>query len=209
MLLKSHTVRRLTLQMLKAAYEGGGENWGARTVERAEAIKALGGTVLQEFCVQGIQASIVEVDNLRVLLVPGTNEEADWRVNIMAWPFPFNGRFYHHGFLRVAVDLLDWIDHQTLHLITGHSYGAAVSQIVGSRLQVPTLAWASPRVLWSSVPPIGARFVRNIVATDDPIRFGPSALLRYAWIGETESFHPGRRRLKGGHSVDRYLEFYP
>lgn len=208
MLTQSYTVRRTSLLLLRAAYLCGGGDWDEKRAQRETAVRDLGGRVLQELHIDGIQACLVEVRGLVALVLPGSNERADWKVNFTALPFPFNGRLYHHGWLRSAVDLIDQLP-GTIHLVTGHSYGAAVAQLVGAFLCKPTLAWASPKPLWKSPEPYGFRFVQNVIAADDGIRHVPSSLLGYRWIGNVEWLHPGRVRPGEAHRIAHYLEFFP
>lgn len=54
---------------------------------------------------------------------------------------------YHRGFLLHAARVLNFLGREKPRFIVGHSLGAAAAQILGTALDVPTIAFASPQVV--------------------------------------------------------------
>lgn len=139
-----------------------------------------------------------------ILVIPGSNEDADWIRDFMAFPRLGIGdswRMWHGGFLDASRLVYGWLlGHGKLPvMITGHSMGSAIAQIVGASLGVPTVTFAAPRPLWigPDMPNARAR-VHNIALRGDPVAYA-GRLLGFRHVGRTTW-------LDGvGHSIDRYI----
>lgn len=164
----------------------------------------------------GMQATIAEMERGQVaLLIRGTDERADWLdSNLRIWPVVEVGdtRRWHSGFIRhswaVYAMAKGWMAAGgRLHCVTGHSLGGAVAQIVGSSIALPTTTFASPRPLYKSPQPDGARWVVNHARTDDAVPRLPPPRWGFKHVGEVVEHTPAvllsRRQA---HSSASYLE---
>jgi hypothetical protein len=156
------------------------------------------------------------------LVIPGTNEPADWLTNINVFG-PRDAEeaglpvrqgdsklTWHAGFLDHAITVFAFAKplRPRIKVVIGHSLGAAAAQIVGSSLEVPTIAFASPRPLRAkrNVPVRGEDNVLNLLRTDDAVCHVPMALLGFRHVGRTlwmdkRSIDPGE-----DHRIPQYLE---
>lgn len=102
-----------------------------------------------------------------VLIVTGSNDWRDYlfynlRPNRSVPPMPELDRLvtpdlplraYHQGFLLHAARVLAFLGDDRPTFIIGHSLGAATAQILGTVLDVPTIAFAAPQ-------PVRRRFLK-------------------------------------------------
>jgi len=137
---------------------------------------------------QGMHASVVLVDDARALVCSGSNDPCDWARNFRFVPAWWGGRLWHRGFLGEAGRVAMWAEKlPQVDIVTGHSRGAAVAQIVAVMLQVPAVTFAAPRPLWIGSQPEGAHRVVNFGIRQDPVAAGPvSRMLGFRHVGRVE-----------------------
>ena len=165
----------------------------------------LGTLVKNQVDVNGVQAFYLKNG---ILVVPGTNERADWidfNLNIDAKGD--SGRFYHGGFLKHAQMVYMFAKALRPKAIVGHSLGAASAQIVGKSLKVPTIAFASPKVLRGKTKVTGEGWVANFLRRDDTVCHMPPGIGRnkYRHIGATYWMSPDGVNGGEDHRIDNYL----
>jgi hypothetical protein len=171
-------------------------------------------TTLATLEVGGCCARIVTVDaDAPVLLIRGTDQATDWLYNLRFLPMPRmedgDTRTWHRGFLIYARHVYSFArgwraGGRKLAGIAGHSLGAAAAQIVGPSLRVPTLAFASPRPLWSRQQPTGHRLVTNWCRTDDWVCKLPP--IGFQHVGQVTWLKPASRNCGEDHGIRRYVE---
>lgn len=164
--------------------------------------------------VRGVQAVYLKSG---VLVIPGTNELADWydfNFNVAdgsALSFGFevvagdSGVMWHAGFLEHAQMVFAFAKALKPKLIIGHSLGAASAQIVGMSLKTPTIAFASPRVLRRADPIAGEGWVVNICRVDDSVCHVPPPFLGFRHVGSrywltSDEVNPGE-----DHRIGKYI----
>ncbi|SFB08418.1 Lipase (class 3) [Poseidonocella pacifica] len=171
--------------------------------------------------VEGIDINGVQAYYTRegVLIIPGTNEFSDW--------FEFNfdlfnrspgeshgfevvsgdsGARYHAGFLEHARMVYAFAKPLRPKLIVGHSLGAASAQIVGSSLGIPTVAFASPRVVRQRTGIGNEHHVINLCRTDDFVTQVPPGLLGFRHIGKVYWMNPDGLNFYEDHRIAEYID---
>ena len=163
----------------------------------------LGSLKSNEIDIQGAQATMLRDGTL---VVPGTNEKADW-VN-----FNFDvgkgdsGRAWHAGFLKHAMSIYPFAKGAGAKLVIGHSLGAASAQIVASSLGVPAICFASPRPLRGRTRIKGEHRILNVCRVDDPVCSLPLQILGFRQIGKACWLRPDDPTEPGGHNLKSYLK---
>ena len=151
--------------------------------------------------VMGVQAYLTED---KVLVIPGTNEKSDW--------FKFNfkvgrgsTRTWHKGFLAHAQTVYGFAKSLEPRLIVGHSLGAASAQIVGYSLQVPTIAFASPKPLVKGleIPHNKWTMIQNICREDDLVCALPP---NFQHVGFVNWLAPKKHHWGEDHRIDNYVD---
>ena len=151
-----------------------------------------------------------------VLVIPGTNEFADWfKYNAQA----FNGTgaqvgwggvntaiataLWHFGFARHALETVIFMGARRPKFIIGHSLGAGSAQILACHYRVPTVCFASPRPRFGidQLPEEG--WAVNLVNNDDIIGAVLAAEAGFRRIGSVRGLNP---TTTGGlhHSMAEY-----
>lgn len=157
--------------------------------------------------VAGAQAHFIEATN--TLVIPGTNERSDWtNFNLQTSAKKGDsGRFYHGGFLDHAQMIYMFAKPLKPACVVGHSLGAASAQIVGASLKVPTLAFASPKVLSGKATLAGEGWVANYLRQDDMVCHVPPGIGRkkYRHIGSRYWMAPAGINVGEDHTVANYL----
>lgn len=113
----------------------------------------------------------------RTLVVPGSRDFSDWNRNAnlkaVAWDFEpkpgASGTLWHGGFLEHARTLYAFAKEVKPAVIVGHSLGAAASTIVGCSLNIPTIAFATPRPKHRTSNFINAHRVLHVIRDFDPV----------------------------------------
>lgn len=163
--------------------------------------------------IRGVQAVYLKDGTL---VIPGTNELADW------FEFNFNlvsptdghgfevvpgdsGAQWHAGFLEHAQTVYAFAKPLQPKLIVGHSLGAASAQIVGLSLRVPTIAFASPRTHRGKTRLAGEGWVVNICRADDSVCHVPPNFLGFRHIGSVYWIAPEQIEDGIDHGVDHYI----
>ncbi|WP_238367584.1 hypothetical protein [Mesobacterium pallidum] len=189
-------------------------------MEAAEMIRAsYAGTNAAEVDVsidiRGVQAHYLKSG---VLVIPGTNEFADWfdfNLNVTsdgAETHGFevvpgdSGTLWHAGFLEHAQIVYTFAKGLRPKFIVGHSLGAASAQIVGCSLQVPTVAFASPQVCRSRNRLPGEGWVMNLCRADDTVCHVPPRFLGFRTIGSRYWLSPDEVNVGGDHKVENYMD---
>lgn len=115
---------------------------------------------------EGMASSLYVKNGLVVLVCRGSDDWRDWARNFRFLPRPdympgpdYEWRLWHRGFLVEARAVAYWSDQACLNLakskpdvITGHSRGAAIAQILSTWWQVPAVGFAAPRPAWLKSP---------------------------------------------------------
>ncbi len=164
--------------------------------------------------VAGVQAVFLKD---RTLVIPGTNEFADWldfNFNLVdptvdAHGFTVvpgdSGVMYHAGFLAHAQMVYSFAKALKPKFIIGHSLGAASAQIVGMSLKTPTVAFASPMVVRGAERMPGEGWVVNICRSDDAVCHVPSSILGFRHIGSRYWISPQAVHQGEDHRIDKYI----
>ena len=151
-----------------------------------------------------------------VLVIPGTNEFADWtKYNLQA----FNAKgaqvgwggvnpgiaaaLWHFGFARHALEVVIFMGARQPKYIIGHSLGAGSAQILACHYRVPTVCFASPRPCFGPTLLPGEGWAVNLVNNDDIIGAVLAAEAGFRRIGSVRGLNP---TLTGGlhHSMAEY-----
>ncbi|WP_425038101.1 hypothetical protein [Primorskyibacter sp. S187A] len=165
--------------------------------------------------IRGVQAQYLKSG---VLVIPGTNEMADWfdfNLNISGQPTDGHGfevvpgdsgSMWHAGFLEHAQIVYTFAKGLRPKFIIGHSLGAASAQIVGTSLRVPTLAFASPQTLRGRPTNRLAHegWVVNYCRLDDTVCHVPPKFLGFRTLGSRYWLAPDEINVGGDHSIDHY-----
>lgn len=164
--------------------------------------------IQQMIDIAGVQASIVNTQQLKALLIQGTNEKRDWLAfNLRFWPRREEGDrlAWHGGFLRYAQMVYAFAKYKDVKVVVGHSLGAAAAQIVGLSLGVPTIAVASPRPLHKDKAEESDLIV-NLCRTDDTVCDVPFSWWGYRHVGKVHWFTPASRHAGEDHRIPHYIE---
>lgn len=165
--------------------------------------------VVDTLAVRYVYASIVEAAGARVLLIRGTTKWQQWgRYNLRLWPKVEAGDrlLWHGGFLRAAQVVYAFAKGKRIDLVTGHSLGAAVTQIVATSLGVRGYGFASPRPLWGCRQPAGAVLMTSWNRRDDLVTALPPAWLGFRHVGGVVWLDPPERHRGEDHGIAHYLE---
>ncbi|GHA52337.1 hypothetical protein GCM10008927_17170 [Amylibacter ulvae] len=161
--------------------------------------------VSHRFDVGGAQAFFLDDETL---VIPGSNEISDYpEFNLDISKIKGDsGRFYHRGFLRHAQLVFTFAKGLQPKFVIGHSLGGASAQIVGSSLGIPTIAFASPKVLSGAKKVRGEHHVVNYQRMDDPICFMPPGKKKFRHIGKTYWMAPNTLDIGFNHKVLEYIK---
>ncbi len=163
----------------------------------------------------GAQAYITPA---RDLVIPGTNECEDWRQFNLQIHAQATARIpglllvpqadiasWHFGFLRHADSVYRFARHRRPRFIVGHSLGGAAAQIIGQRMNLPTVTFGAPRVYKGRQPRLpGEGWVLNLCRSDDPVT-GVPTLAGFRHLGTVRRFNTGRPVSSRNHPVADYL----
>lgn len=144
-----------------------------------------------------------------VLVLPGTNELSDWtRYNLSVDAIKGDsGRYWHRGFMNYAQLVFMFAKPLKPKFIIGHSLGAAAAQIVGASLKVPTIAFASPKVLSGKSKLAGEGWVANYLRMDDTVCHMPPNIGRksYRHVGSRYWMAPDGVNVGEDHKIKNYM----
>lgn len=138
-----------------------------------------------------------------VLVIPGTNEFADWtKYNLQA----FNAKgsqvgwaganpaigaaIWHFGFARHALEVVIFLGARQPKFIIGHSLGAGSAQILACHYQVPTVCFASPRPRFGTDKLPGEGWAINLVNNEDIIGAILAAEAGFRRVGSVRGLSP-------------------
>lgn len=187
----------------------------AAEIVRASNARSNAADVEVEIDIRGVQAQYLKSG---VLVIPGTNEFADWfdfNLNVTgdgAETHGFevvpgdSGTLWHAGFLEHAQIVYTFAKGLRPKFIVGHSLGAASAQIVGCSLQVPTVAFASPQTCRSRNRLPGEGWVINLCRADDTVCHVPPRFLGFRTIGSRYWLSPDEVNVGGDHKVEHYMD---
>jgi hypothetical protein len=151
-----------------------------------------------------------------VLVIPGTNEFADWtKYNLQAFNATgaqvgwgganpaIAAAKWHFGFARHALEVAIFMSARVPKYIIGHSLGAGSAQILAVHYQVPTICFASPRPCFGTGPLPGEGWAINLVNNADIIGGILAAEAGFRRIGSVRGLSP---TIMGGlhHSMADY-----
>lgn len=153
----------------------------------------------------------------RDLVIPGTNEQSDWsQYNLRVHGKPGQRipglklvplsdiRAWHFGFLAHADSIYRFAFHHRPRFIVGHSLGGAAAQIIGYRLQVPTITFGAPRVYRGGRQRRrGEGWVLNLCRSDDPV-VGVPPFTIFRHIGSTRRLNTGSPVSWRNHPIVEY-----
>lgn len=138
-----------------------------------------------------------------VLVIPGTNEFADWtKYNLQAFNAKGSqvgwggadpaiaGAIWHFGFARHALEVAIFMAARRPKFIIGHSLGAGSAQILAVHYQVPTVCFASPRPCFGTDPLLGEGWAINLVNNDDIIGAVLASEAGFRRIGSVRGLSP-------------------
>jgi hypothetical protein len=167
----------------------------------------LGRKVQHKVDVAGVQAFYLKDGTL---VIPGTNEKSDWTDYNLKFEAVKgdSGRYWHKGFMTHAQLVYMFAKSLKPKFIIGHSLGAASAQIVGSSMRVPTIAFASPKVLSGKTRLAGEGWVANYLRMDDTVCHMPPGLgrKRFRHVGSRYWMAPDGVNPGEDHSVKNYME---
>ncbi len=154
---------------------------------------------------KGVQAFALKD---RTLVIPGTNELSDWtRYNLPAitWKtLGSNGQYkFHAGFLKHAQMLLEFARDNRIKRITGHSLGAASSQLLAATSDVEALNFAAPKVVFGKWKVVHSKPIVNLNRKDD--RVGKIPRWFYKHIGQTYWLNTKVINDGGDHKIKHYV----
>jgi hypothetical protein len=142
-----------------------------------------------------------------ILVIPGSDSVEDyWRYNLrgVAWMnlFRRKKRKFHKGFLSHAQEIHDFAKENGTKRITGHSLGAASSQLLASMLNVEALNFAAPKVVLRGWSVQVNKPIRNFNRKDDRVAKLPSFLWKH--VGDTYVLDTKKPHLGGDHKIKHY-----
>jgi hypothetical protein len=166
------------------------------------------GRVLGDFEERGMHATVGLVADARALICSGSNDAWDWVRNFRFVPWWWEGRLWHRGFLAEAKRVVMWAEKQPqVDIVTGHSRGAAVAQILSLMLGVPAVTFAAPRPLWFGSQPEGSHRVVNFCILQDPVAAGPvSRMLGFRHVGRVEWLDVPDVGAGEAHRIETYVQ---
>jgi pimeloyl-ACP methyl ester carboxylesterase len=140
------------------------------------------------------------------LVVPGTNDTADWwrNINVGRSGRGASRRTWHKGFLEHARVIYDYATPLQPKLVIGHSLGAAAAQILGVSWKIPAICFASPRPLRGRQRFPGEGNILNINRWDDIVTQLPP-IVWFRHVGRVHRISPGETQSEGSHSIPDYL----
>ena len=171
--------------------------------------------LIDQIDIRGAQAYLLKGD---ILVIPGTNEHADWGYNLHvseqngAEVHGFrviagdSGRQWHAGFLRHAEFIFGFAKRARPKFIVGHSLGGASAQILGVSLSVPTVTFGAPRPLRASTPLPGEGWILNLCRIDDEVCRLPPTMLGFRHVGSLRWLQPAEAHVGEDHRIDNYIE---
>ena len=173
--------------------------------------------VEHEIDIRGVQAMYLKSG---VLVIPGTNEVADWfdfNLNVHGMPTDGHGfevvpgdsgSMWHAGFLEHAQIVYTFAKGLKPKFIVGHSLCAASAQIVGTSLRVPTIAFASPQTLRGQPTNRLAHegWVVNFCRVDDTVCHVPPQFLGFRTLGSRYWLNPTEVNVGGDRHIRHYRE---
>ena len=151
-----------------------------------------------------------------ILIIQGTNQGRDW-IDFNLDVFDLTDaelgnitlvdrsdvRNWHAGFLEYAEVVYGFANRFQVKLILGHSLGGAAAQIIGAKLQVPTLAFATPRTYRGNGAVPGSQYVLNVLKSNDRVCNVPPS---FKHVGTTIMLEPIRRVNFGeDHRIRHYI----
>jgi hypothetical protein len=82
-------------------------------------------------------------------------------------------RHYHHELVHLVSDLIRDVDREKV-VMTGHSLGGAICQIIGTQLNIPALTFSAPGNLYSALkfdmsPQLANHLAVNVAPDGDPV----------------------------------------
>jgi len=168
---------------------------------------------VRKFSHAGMRASIYETDipasgkkggGSLVLVIRGSDDMMDWARNLRFLPLPGMGatRLWHRGFLIEARRVYQFVVSLPAGMrpdwISGHSRGAAITQIICPSLGIPGIGFAPPRPLWIGPQPGRSNLVETWALDEDVVPY-LGRFLGYRHVGRV-------RWLPGfGHRIGRYI----
>lgn len=162
---------------------------------------------IDTFSFRGGEASLWEFEGRTCLVIRGSNDWWDWVKNLTLFPGWMkqgaSGRLYHRGMIIDAQRIWDWVKDKKIDYCTGHSRGGAIASIIGPDLDVPTVAFASPKVLASRQQHENANVVLSITLPGDPVTWVVS---RYQRIGREYCLVPRSGVWSFRHGTSHYLQ---
>lgn len=164
--------------------------------------RKLGNLLVQDISLAGAQAALL---NDGTLVIPGTNELADWRSFNLDVTSGDSNRKWHAGFMRHARLLFGFAKMARPKLVLGHSLGAASAQIIACSLGVPAICLASPRPLRGRTKFRGEQRVINICRQDDAVCHVPFGFLNFRHLGAVHWIKSGEKQSSGSHRLKDYV----
>ncbi|MEM7438344.1 MAG: hypothetical protein AAF393_02005 [Pseudomonadota bacterium] len=167
---------------------------------------ALGSSTQKKPDSDGVQAYLMRDGTL---VIPGTNELSDWRrynMNVYDRKIADAGGGYrfHSGFLRHASAIYTWVKNKRVKRVTGHSLGAASGQILGAKLNLPVINFASPKVSLKRYRYSNEIQILNFNRKDDRVTKAPRWGFRH--VGQVVWLSQPGGNFGGDHKVARYVE---
>ena len=128
-----------------------------------------------------------------------------------AWflaPQKIDTLWWHRGFLHYAQIAYSWARDKPVALVTGHSLGAACTQIVATSLNVTGYGFASPKTLFAPVGltrrPANEHLVTNWCRSDDAICYLPP--IAFDHVGAVNWLQPLAVHRGDDHRLIHYLD---
>lgn len=162
---------------------------------------------------KGVHAAIIHGLNCddKILIIRGTDQFTDWlRYNFHTFTnsnAEFGEKYlWHSGFLSYARVCYEFARGKGITEVIGHSLGAAAVQIVAPSLNVPGMAFASPRPLFGTLQPANGDRVVNYCRPDDLVTKLPPSFLGFNHVGAVNWLMPKTIHIGEDHRILHYLE---
>lgn len=159
--------------------------------------------------INGVTSAIFQMGTERILIIRGTDQATDWlkyNFNCLTDKLTGDKFTWHQGFLRYAQIAYAFAKDKGCTMVIGHSLGAAAASIVAVSLNIPAMAFATPRPFHGVLQPPNALLVTNYCRVDDFVTMVPPGFMGFQHVGHVNWLRPSAVQLGEEHRIVHYIE---